>query len=362
MQDLLESKQILLTGRQAVFMVAQNFKTANDTETYLGIEHLANLIILNNDLEQFWMRWEQMLGQLPPDSIQNRGLETMLYGKIRKHPEMATAIKEYERAAPNSALKSYDWLAVEVRRTCSLDLMHRNFQDRDDRMRELIGGKALKAAAAQDTQQSQKKKKKEKETAQQQAALLVAPSKGEKGERSHKDGKGARKGDRNPPQGKGEHQGKGPSQKSEGQQATMYASRDPSTLHCYWFHHPKGCQRTKCLFKHDKKIPIKEKEELMALNLEKRSSSAPVKQGGKGEPRTRTKVCLEFQKEGSCSKGADCAYEHVSLPDGKKQQDKKKALTLASPAIFLFEVKPEDSYVAAADDVKRKLGIVTTRT
>ena len=135
MQDLLESKQILLTGRQAVFMVAQNFKTANDTETYLGIEHLANLIILNNDLEQFWMRWEQMLGQLPPDSIQNRGLETMLYGKIRKHPEMATAIKEYERAAPNSALKSYDWLAVEVRRTCSLDMMHRNFQDRDDRMR-----------------------------------------------------------------------------------------------------------------------------------------------------------------------------------------------------------------------------------
>ena len=184
---------------------------------------------------------------------------------------------------------------------------------------------------------------------------MVAPSKGEKGERSHKDGKGARKGDRNPPQGKGEHQGKGPSQKSEGQQATMYASRDPSTLHCYWFHHPKGCQRTKCLLKHDKKIPNKEKEELMALNLEKRSSSAPVKQGGKGEPRTRTKVCFEFQKEGSCSKGADCAYEHVSLPDGKKQQDKKKALTLASPAIFRFEVKPEDSYVAAADDVKRKV-------
>ena len=42
MQDLLESKQLLLTGRQSVFMVAQNFKLASDTETYLGIEHLAN--------------------------------------------------------------------------------------------------------------------------------------------------------------------------------------------------------------------------------------------------------------------------------------------------------------------------------
>jgi hypothetical protein len=355
MQELLESKQILLTGRQAVFMVAQNFKTANDTETYLGIEHLANLVILNNDLEQFWMRWEQMLGQLPPDSIQNRGLETMLYGKIRKHPEMAVAIKEYERAAPTSALKSYDWLAVEVRRTCSLDMMHRNFQDRDDRMRELLGGKALKAAAAQDTHQSSKKKKKDKDSAPQQAAPMVAPSKGEKGERHPKDGKGAKKGDRNSSQGKGEPQGKGQAPKLEGQQATMYAARDPSTLHCYWFHHPKGCQRPKCLFRHDKKIPIKEKEELMALNLEKRSSSAPVKQGGKGEARTRTKICFEFQKEGSCSKGADCAYEHVALPDGKKQSDKKKTLALASPAIFLFDAMPEDRYIAAAEDMRRKV-------
>ena len=65
MQELLENNSTLLTGRQAVFMLSQNFKTANDTETYLGIEHLANLMMVNNDLEQFWIRWEQMIGQLP---------------------------------------------------------------------------------------------------------------------------------------------------------------------------------------------------------------------------------------------------------------------------------------------------------
>ena len=92
----------------------------------------------------------------------------------------------------------------------------------------------------------------------------------------------------------------------------------------------------------------------MAVNLEKRSSSAPVKTGGKGETRARTKVCFEFQREGSCSKGADCAYEHVSLPDGKKQQEKRKPNATASPAIFLFE-KPEASYVAATEDMKRSV-------
>ena len=186
-----------------------------------------------------------MLGQLPPDSIQNRGLETMLYGKIRKHPDMSISIKEYERAPPTSCLKSYEWLATEVRRTCSLDLMHRNYQDRDDRMKEMLQDKSKpnKAAAAQEAAQTSKtnnSQKKKKDNAPEQAAAVVTPSKGAKGDRS-KDGKGAKKNDRSHSQGKGDHQGKGPAQKADGQTQ----SRDPSTSHCYWFHHPKGCQRTR---------------------------------------------------------------------------------------------------------------------
>ena len=148
MQELLENKSTLLTGRQAVFMLAQNFKTPNDTETYLGIEHLANLMMVNNDLEQFWIRWEQMIGQLPPNSIQDKGLETLLYSKIRKHPELQTALKEYERALPTSILKSYEWLSTEVRRTCALDLMHRNYHDRDERLREILQEKTAEQGSS----------------------------------------------------------------------------------------------------------------------------------------------------------------------------------------------------------------------
>ncbi len=72
MQDELENKGRLLGGRQALFMIAQTYVTADNTETYLGREHLANLMLLNNDLDMFWYRWESIVAQLPPDSIQSK--------------------------------------------------------------------------------------------------------------------------------------------------------------------------------------------------------------------------------------------------------------------------------------------------
>ena len=66
MQDELKHRSRLLSGRQALLMLAQSFKTADDTETCLGIELVANLPMLNNDLDNFWLKWEQIVAQLPP--------------------------------------------------------------------------------------------------------------------------------------------------------------------------------------------------------------------------------------------------------------------------------------------------------
>ena len=109
--------------------------------------------------------------------------------------------------------------------------MHRNYQDRDDRMREMITGtsKANKVAAVQEAAQTSKAnnpQKKKKDKVPEQAAAVVTPSKGEKGDQS-KEGKGAKKNDRSQSQGKGDQQGKGPAQKADGQTP----ARDPSTLH-----------------------------------------------------------------------------------------------------------------------------------
>ncbi len=70
MQDELNLRSRLLSGRQALLMLAQSFKTADDTEAYLGIEHVANLPMLNNDLDNFWLKREQIVARLPPNSIQ----------------------------------------------------------------------------------------------------------------------------------------------------------------------------------------------------------------------------------------------------------------------------------------------------
>ncbi len=59
MQDELDHRSRLLSGRHALLMMAQSFTTADDTETYLGIEHVANLPMLNNDLDHFWLTWNK---------------------------------------------------------------------------------------------------------------------------------------------------------------------------------------------------------------------------------------------------------------------------------------------------------------
>jgi hypothetical protein len=150
MQDELELRSRLLSGRQALLMMAQSFKTADDTETYLGIAHVANLPMLNNDLDNFWLKWEQIVAQLPPNAIQPKGLETMLYGKVRKHPELQVSIREYERASATSIIKTYEWLSTEVHRCCHTERMHKNFDERDNRMRAMGGGKTLKVAAVKE--------------------------------------------------------------------------------------------------------------------------------------------------------------------------------------------------------------------
>ena len=82
------------------------------------------------------------MSQLPPLTILAKDLETMLYNKVHKHPEMAQQIKDYERASPTAPIRTYEWLSMEVHRTVNLEQMRRNFHERDDRMRELAKGKS----------------------------------------------------------------------------------------------------------------------------------------------------------------------------------------------------------------------------
>jgi hypothetical protein len=126
---------------------------------------------------------------------------------------------------------------------------------------------------------------------------------------------------------------------------------EQSIYRCYWLHHADGCKRKDCKFKHDKRIPKKELEELKARNLDqKRATSAPP--AGKGEKGDSKgggkKICYEFRKSGSCAKGDDCAYEHAVPADTKGPKVKPQAPQKAfgAPAISIFDL--EDGHFCLA--------------
>ena len=161
----------------------------------------------------------------------------MLYGKVRKHPELQVAIREYERAPLTSIRKTYEWLSTEVHRCCHTERMHKNFDERDSRMREMGGGKTLKVAAVKEEEPRKKRDKTPKRSEGLHEPPPVLAAKGEKG------GKGFKGHPDNYERGfKGTPKG-GKGTKGEGTKGG-FAPRDPSTLHGYWFHH-STCQRPK---------------------------------------------------------------------------------------------------------------------
>ena len=205
------------------------------------------------------------MNQLPPLTILAKALETLLYNRVHKHPEMAQQIKDYERAGPTAPIRTYEWLSTEVHRTVNLEQMRKNFQERDDRMRELARGKAPTQAAVGQAEEKPKRDKKSEKSVkaelkdQAQATLSPAREKGKSEKRAHANENRAT--------------GKGGNPSGD---APRFERAEQSIYHCYWFHQADGCKREDCKFKHDKRISKEVLNEFKARNLDqKRATSAP---------------------------------------------------------------------------------------
>ncbi len=92
----------------------------------------------------------------------------------------------------------------------------------------------------------------------------------------------------------------------------------------------------------------------MALNLDKRSNSAPPRPSSGADTKLRRIVCFEVQKSGTCAKGADCAYDHVALSADDKKKPPQPTPKKIVPTIFLFE-EPEEFYSVANAKVSRNV-------
>ena len=93
----------------------------------------------------------------------------------------------------------------------------------------------------------------------------------------------------------------------------------------------------------------------MALGVTKRSTSEPPKKtpsrAVKNEAKVKKRSCFEFKRFGRCSKGNDCAYEHVAAaPESSKTDKKPPTGAIGAPVMFVEKEDSEECSIAACKD------------
>ncbi len=156
-------KMSLITGRQIVFMLLENFKTFDNSEMVYGFDHLVKCEC-DKDLSGFMSQWQRILdnmcGEIPFVSLRD-----VFYRKIKHVESLRADMNLYERYREDNKDKTYEWLVMIVNQEIRLQRQNRNTAERE----VLITGKtpakpkANAAPAQENTTPKAKEKAKPKE-------------------------------------------------------------------------------------------------------------------------------------------------------------------------------------------------------
>jgi hypothetical protein len=133
-----------LKGRQALWIVYSNYKTDRHLGQVYGLRDLGNVRLHDggSNLEKFYLEWNHVLAGCsdpPPKST----IEALLLEQLRKAPnQLGYDLGTYDRAAPGSAERSYDFLMSCVVRCIEL---HKQTLNRKEM--EKVGNRAAAPAA-----------------------------------------------------------------------------------------------------------------------------------------------------------------------------------------------------------------------
>ena len=94
MQEVLETYRSTVGGRHGLWVIAKQFTTSDDSESYLGTEHLSGIEVHGGDLENFWLSWRRTEGQLHPAAITAMCKEQLLYRGIHDVTSLTTIMAE----------------------------------------------------------------------------------------------------------------------------------------------------------------------------------------------------------------------------------------------------------------------------
>ena len=122
-------KMTLLTGRQIVFMLLENFKTFDNSEMVYGFDHLVKCEC-DKDLSSFMTQWQRVLDNMA-GTIPDVSLRDVFYRKIKHVEPLRADINLYERYYEDNKDKTYEWLVKIVNQEIRLQRQNRNTAERE---------------------------------------------------------------------------------------------------------------------------------------------------------------------------------------------------------------------------------------
>ncbi len=143
----------LMTGRHLVFMICSSYKTFDGSDQHFSFDHLTNLEVKGDDLEDFLARWEHVTQSFPAfESIDQTAMCDVMYRKLYKSKAMELDIHQFQKFENGDPRRSYDWLMKQLEAAIRVARSQRNFEARTfDLSQGNRTQKLTKAAPAPDT-------------------------------------------------------------------------------------------------------------------------------------------------------------------------------------------------------------------
>ncbi len=134
----------VLRGRQLVQLMLECLKTVDQSEAAHCLTHLAEVAIVNDDLQGFLTKWNLVLDGLSGGRPNEVLLRDTFYNKIKDSPSMTDDTRYYDRLPKNHADRTYDKLVEFVEAVITTKRQRYTILERD----ALMSGKLKTKAAA----------------------------------------------------------------------------------------------------------------------------------------------------------------------------------------------------------------------
>jgi len=132
LQEIMSTAQInerYLRGRQALFLITESFRTTDNSDIVLGIDHLSKLEYSDSRREEFYYEWCRMLAGIKEKyTIEDDLLRDILYRKLVGSKSLDKVIYHYETMPDSGMRQTYSFLILSLEKSLKRDVEKRNMQ------------------------------------------------------------------------------------------------------------------------------------------------------------------------------------------------------------------------------------------